>query len=268
MKRTLFVQKSFFYATLIFLLFTGCQKEQLQALDSQPNGTVSSNRPKAIARSNDLVVQTFTRDMTGNPPRQYRFVYAANGNLDSIVAAGGVNYVYRVYYKGSHLDSVILVQDNRIVSTVRDFQYKGNLITSYNYYNRIGNQPFPTVYSVEYDKQKRIITIQTHFLNTWQEPKRFTYDANDNVVSMNNATYVYDDQLNPLHLVPDLFAIMFEEQWIWEFALSLHNSVSKTYSNGQLVQYQNQYNDSGQLVGKKFFDTNSNGNNTHSFTYQ
>ena len=59
MNRVLFGQKTFLYATLIFLLFTGCQKENIQLADSQPNGTVSAERPKAIARSNDLVVQTF-----------------------------------------------------------------------------------------------------------------------------------------------------------------------------------------------------------------
>jgi len=133
MKRVLFGQKTFLYATLIFLLFTACQKENIQLADSQPNGTVSAERPKAIARSNDLVVQTFTRVISGSP-RQYQFVYSPNGSLDSIVVTGMPNYVYRVFYKGSHLDSVILVQDNRIVSTVGDFQYKGSLITAFFYF--------------------------------------------------------------------------------------------------------------------------------------
>ena len=267
MRKRLFRQNNFFYATLIIWLFTACQKEKLQSFDSQPNGTVSSNRPKAIARSNDLVVQTFTRYMQGNSPRRYNFIYASNGNLDSIVVVGGVNYVYRVVYKGSHLDSVSLVQNNRVVSTVRDFQYKGNLITSFNYFVRINNHPFPWVYSVGYDNQKRITLIERAFQNVLQGRREFSYDASGDVVSGNSATYTYDDQLNPLHMVPDLFAIMFEEQWIWEFAFSLHNSVSKTPSIGQVVHYQNQYNISGQLVGKIFYDVNHNGNNTFSFTY-
>jgi len=266
MKRILFGQSSFLLATLFFLL-TACQKEKTQSFDSQPNGTVSSNRPQAIARSNDLVVQTFTRAWPGNSPRQYRFVYASNGSLDSIVVTGTPNYVYRVFYKGSHLDSVILVQNNRTVSTVRDFQYQGNLITGFHYFDRINNFPFPWTYSIGYDNQKRTSVIERSYLNNLQYRKEFLYNANDNIISSNGAIYTYDDELNPLHLVPDLFAIMFEETWVWEFVLSLHNSVSKTNSVGPAVQYQNQYNNSGQLVGKSFYDVNQNGNNAFSFGY-
>jgi len=177
------------------------------------------------------------------------------------------NYIYRVFYKGSHLDSVILVQDNRIVSTVRDFQYKGNLITGFYYFDRINNYPFPWMYSFGYDNQKRITTIKRSFRNTLEYSREYTYDSNDNIISGNGAGYTYDDELNPLHLVPDLFAIMFEEQWVWEFVLSLHNSVSKTYSAGPVVLYQNLYNGSGQLIGKRFYDNGQSGNNAFSFTY-
>jgi len=260
-------QNKFFYATVIILLLTACQKEKLQSSDLQPNGTVSAQNSKAIARPNDLVVQTFTRGMSGNSARQYRFVYSSNGSLDSIVVTGLPNYVYRVFYKGSHLDSVILVQDNRTVSTVKDFQYKGNLITGFNYFDRINNYPFPWMYSFGYDNQKRITVIQRSFLNTLEYSREYSYDANDNIISGNGATYTYDDQLNPLHFVPDLFAIMFEEQWIWEFVLSLHNSVSKTSSAGPVVRYQNLYKSSGQLVGKLFYDNGQSGNNDFSFTY-
>ena len=266
MKRVLFEQKTFLYATLIFLLFSSCQKEKLQSLDSQPNGTVSTNRVQAIARSNDLVVQTFTR-VTSGSPRQYRFIYSPNGVLDSIVVTGMPIYVYRVFYKGSHLDSVILVQDNRIVSTVRDFQYKGNLITGFYYFDRINNYPFPWMYSFGYDNQKRITVIERSFRNTLEYSREYTYDGNDNIINGNGVVYTYDNELNPLHLVPDLFAIMFEEQWVWEFVLSLHNSVSKTYSAGPAVLYQNLYNSSGQLVGKRFYDNGQSGNNAFSFTY-
>jgi len=266
MKRVLFGQKTFLYATLIFLLFTGCQKENIQLADSQPNGTVSAERPKAIARSNDLVVQTFTRVMSGSA-RQYQFVYSPNGSLDSIVVTGMPNYVYHVFYKGSHLDSVILVQDNRTVSTVRDFQYKGSLITGFQYFDLINNFPFPWTYSFGYDSQKRINVIERSYQNHFQYHKEFIYDANDNIVNGNGANYSYDDQLNPLHLVPDLFAVMFEEQWVWEFVLSLHNSVSKIYSAGPMVLYQNLYNNLGQLVGKRFYDNGQSGNNAFSFTY-
>lgn len=266
MKRISIIQKILFYATLIILLLTACQKENIQLADSQPNGTVSAERPKAIARSNDLVVQTFTRVMSGST-RQYRFVYSPNGSLDSIVVTGTPNYVYRVSYKGSHLDSVILVQDNRIVSTVRDFQYKGNLITDFNYFDRIDHVPFPWLYSFGYDNQKRITSVKRSFRNVLEYTRVYSYDANDNMISGNGASYTYDDELNPLHLVPDLFAIMFEEQWVWEFALSLHNSVSKTYSAGPVVLYQNLYNSSGQLVGKRFYDNGQSGNNSFSFSY-
>jgi hypothetical protein len=268
MKRILFGQNKFIYAALLFCLFTACRKEKLQPFDSQPNGTVNSNRPKAIARSNNLVLQTFTRYQQGNISRQYSFFYAPNGKLDSIAAVGGISYVYRVVYKGSHMDSISLIENNRLVSTVRDFDYKGNLITSFNYFARINNQPFPFVYSVTYDNQKRITSIERTYQNVFQGSSEFIYDGNNDVERMNGATYMHDDELNPLYTVPDLFAIMFEEHWIWEFAFSLHNSVSKTPSTGQVVYYQNQYNMSNQLVLKNFYDVNQNGNNSFSFTYQ
>jgi len=264
-------------AGLFSLLFTACQKETTQQSNSDQQ-LIGGNavQKKAVASAKDLVLQTFTHDDAANAPRQYQFVYSSNGNVDSIVVTGDQAYVYRVFYKGARLDSVNLVQNGAIVSTIRDFQYHGNLITGFNNFDRTRNAPIPTAYAITYDHQKRIRTIERAFQNTVDSHQEFTYDASDNVIEWSetgalfskSATYSYDVGFNPLHFVPDLFAIVVEEQWIWNYAFSLHNSVSKAYSDGVQVTYQNRYNPSGQLVTKTFTDANSNGSNTFSFTYR
>jgi hypothetical protein len=263
MKSRFFGKTVFSYAVLT-IFFIACQKEPNHSLALDQNRTSSSARPQAIARSNDLVVKTFT-----TADRTYSFFYSPNGTVDSVLVTGSRSYAYRVTYKGSHLDSVYLVDNGRIVSTNSNFEYKGNLITSFDYFDRIDNLLYPWTYSLTYDSQRRIQSIERSYQNKVLNQVQISYDNNGNITTWNDftsnsATYTYDIGLNPLHLIPDLFVIMVEEHWIWEYSLSQHNSISKTYFAGQSLTYQNQYNGSGQLVAKSF----SNNSNNFSFTYQ
>lgn len=260
------MKKNFFtIAACLFIavFLIGCKKESSQLATVDSNGTVSSQRPQAIAKSNKLVLQTFTQN-----GRTYHFNYSANGILDSITVTGAFPYVYRIWYKGSHLDSVTLFDRGHIVSTNRNFEYKGNLITAFDYFDRMDNAPFAASISIAYDENRRIVSVERGYPNYTVGRIQCSYNANDDVIQWNdfignNFTYSYDDGMNPLHVVPDLFAIMVEETWIWEYSFSLHNSVRKTNSKGQATTYQNQYNSSGQLVGKLFSDHS----NSFSFTY-
>jgi hypothetical protein len=258
------LMKPAFYVLLSAGIIIACQKEHLQTLPADAGSTISSARPQAIAKTNGLVLKTFSHSN-----RTYHFVYAPNGILDSIIVTGNHPYVYRVWYMGAHLDSVVLVDRGLVVSVNRNFEYKGNLISSYEYFDRIHSIPDPWRFTFTYDGQKRLVALERKHYNQLVSHAQFSYDAADNIVTWNDftaysANFTYDSQLNPLHLVPDLFAIMVEEPWIGQYSFSAHNSVTQTFFGGGGLSYQNQYNSNGQLVTKLVSD---NGD-SFSFTYQ
>ncbi len=260
-------------AGLFSLLLTACKKE----IQTTPNSIHEQAGFTATQRSikpqaHKLVLETFSRTVN-NLTRMYQFVYAPNGNVDSIVVSGDRHYTYNVFHKGSRIDSVHLEQGGMIASSITNFQYKGNLIIGFDYFDRLQNITIPVSYTITYDQQKRISTIDQIFGNNIADQKVFTYNANGDLIAWNetgfskHTTYTSDENLNPLHFIPDLFAIMFEEPWIWEYTLSLHNTTTVTYLNGPTVTYQNQYNNAGQLVSKVFTDISSNEVNTFTFSY-
>jgi hypothetical protein len=264
MKRSFFGFKAAVYFGLIMVSLLSCQKETVQPGTIAPTATVSSESSHGMAVSNNLVPQTFTRN-----GRTYHFYCQPNGRVDSIVATGDHPYVYRVVYKGSHLDSVILVDRGRIVSTHRNFQYKGELITGYDYFDRIDKVPYPWSLSVSYDAQKRIVAIDRKFQGKVQTHKEWIYNVNDDVVNTINSSggdgsYTYDSGLNPLHMVRDLFALFVEEPFIWEYCFSLHNMVSKAIPGGLTITYINEYNGLGQLIRQSLSDHTT----SFAFTYQ
>jgi hypothetical protein len=264
MKTTFFAFKATVYFGLIIASLLSCQKQTILTESIAPNGTKSSQSSHAMAVSNNLVLQSFTRN-----GRTYHFYYEPNGRVDSIVATGDHGYVYHVLYKGSHLDSVILIDNGRIVSTHRNFQYKGELIVAFDYFDRIDKVPFPWTLSVSYDGQKRIISIDRKFQNKVQSHKEWAYNSTDDVVKIlgfgsDDGSYTHDSGLNPLHVVPDLFALFVEEPYIWEYSFSLHNPLSKTIAGRPTMMYTNEYNPVGQLIRQSSSDHST----TFAFTYQ
>jgi hypothetical protein len=262
MKRK-FLMKISFYVLLFAGILIACQKEHLQTLLVDAGSTTSSVRPQTNAKTHGLVLKAFSRSN-----RTYYFAYAPNGILDSIIVTGNHPYVYRVWHKGPHLDSVVLVDRGLTVSVNRNFEYKGNLISSYDYYDRIHGLPDPWRFTFTYDGQKRVVALERRHYNQLVSHAEFSYDAADNIVTWNDftvysANFTYDSQLNPLHLVPDLFAIMVEEPWIGQYSFSAHNSITQTFFGGGGLSYQNQYNSDGQLVEKLVSDNGG----SFSFTY-
>jgi YD repeat-containing protein len=251
-------------AALVCFL-TACQKQNLLE-DKSSSPDLASARTKNGTNGKKFLLKEFVNDDAVNAPRHYLFFYAQNGRLDSIQVTGDIEFTYRVFYKGSRIDSVNLVENGTIVSTNTHFQYKGNRIIKFDYYCRRCGQPeeFPSVRTFEYDTKGHIIKAGDEQLN---------YDGDDNVLEWtksfapNSATYTYDSNLNPFYNVKDLFAIVVEEAYLWEYSFSKHNSISKTYAGGENVAYQNQYDDWGRLISKTFYDVNQNGNNSFSFTY-
>jgi hypothetical protein len=239
---------AFSYLLLIAISLSACGKEQVQPATVEPGATLTSQRPQAIAKTNNLVLKTFTR-----AGRTYHFNYSPKGKVDSIVITGDQEYVYRATYKGNHLDSVILFHHGQIVSVNRNFQYKGNLIVGYDYFDRIDNFPFPWSSSIEYDTQNRIVSIQRAYHDKIVDRMQWTYNANGDVVNRtgfgsDDGSYSYDSGLNPLHMVPDLFVLFVEESYISEYCFSVHNLVTKINPAWPTITYTNQYNDAGQLI--------------------
>jgi hypothetical protein len=255
-------------ACFLLLLTTACQKERLQGEPmAAQKAALQVSGNKNTARNLQLKEMTFG-------DRHYLFVYNRRGDVDSVIVSGDIEYVYKVYYKGSHIDSVNLLTNGQITSTNTNFQYQGNLITSFDYFYRAGYYPFPHSFYFTYDNQKRIQTISD---NSPAAPEELTYDSGNNVIGWSRpagsytATYTYSDKLNPLYYVDNLFAIFVEEHFIYEYAFSQHVSITKTYSDisqtNVLVSYNNQYNSLGQLISKTFFENNGTGKNVYTFTY-
>ena len=253
----------FFIAGCIFLFLTGCQKQNVQ--QQVPEKQAEPFNAKTSKKSR---LKEFVHGLGYNSPRHYLFFYNQRGEVDSVSVTGSFDYSYKVYYKGSRIDSVILLQNGRINSVNTHFQYKGNRIVQFDYYCRICGQPeeFPTVRTFEYDKEGHILNGALN--------ETLTYDDQDNVTTWiypgnpeYAAAYTYDTGTNALHEIENLFAVLVEDFNLWEFSFSRHNSLSKTYADGEAVTYQNRYNSNGQLVFKTFHDIKQSGPNTMAFYY-
>jgi len=231
--------------------FTACKKDLEQNISDQKQ-SVNLGIKQSNLNSKDLVLKAFSFG-----GRTYTIFYGPGGRVDSIRAMSNtLQYSYIVYYKGSRIDSVNLVLNGLIQSTNTNFQYKGNVITSFDYYYRGYSLPYFTTYTYTYDSKKRIQTLQATIMNTIiSGPEQLNYDENNNVIEWTNTRsttqYTYDNKLNPLYLVPNLFAIVVEEHFLWEFSFSQYNSISKS-STGTNVLYQNKYSNSGRLISKTY----------------
>lgn len=244
-------------------VFVCCNKETVIREDLDSDKTDENLK---TGMSKEWVLKEMIHEDSYNLPRHYVFYYNHRRSVDSIQVSGNANYTYKVYYKGSKIDSVTLVQNGVIQSVNTNFQYKGNTISYYDYYCRICGQQTPNTYLFNYDHKKKIISIEKDG-NPYMQ---LTYDNYNNVIQWNStsqSTFTYDNQPNPLYYVNNLFALFVEEPFIWYYAFSQHNSTSRSYAGGTTIFYQNEYNTSGQLVTKSFNDPQENGQNTYSFLY-
>ena len=229
---------------LLFALLTGCRDGFLDEL---------MNR-KGIAKKTRL--KEMTRD-----GRQYLFTYDNKGFVDYITAVEGgqAMYTYDVTYKKKKLFSAQLVERGEVVSENSNFEFDGaGNIIKYTYTQYLEDVPegVSTVHDLDYDNQNRLISLTTDGSATGLE---WIYDNRDNVTSSttpsSETTYTYDNRLNPLNRVPDLFFLVVEEHVFWEFILSEHNSVTRshltTWNNRTVnTSYTNEYDEYFRLVRK------------------
>lgn len=228
--------------TILFLTLTGCKEGLLEEI---------MNR-KGIAKK--IMVQEVIHD-----GRHYEFVYDKKGRVDYIDASqdGAHMYRYEVTYKNNLLYSAALIENGEVVSENHDFKYdkRKNIIEyTYSWYTIDVPGGVHSVKNFAYDNMDRLISVKENGGET-----TFEYDHADNVIQSttqrSETTYTYDNKLNPLHLVPDLFAIVVEETFFWEFIFSGHNSETRhklILHNMELqnTTYMNEYDPYFRLVSK------------------
>lgn len=186
--------------------------------------------------------------------RTYSFHYNKNGRLDSLSAEEGFRYVYRVNYnRNGRIDSVGTYMNGNHESSNINFTYNSaGKITGYTYwYPQSSSQ---NTFTYEYDAKGRIAAYEVGSLGY----SAVSYNNQDDAVQIGAYSYQYDQHINPLHLIPDLFAVMVEEFWILEQWISLHNSISKAPAPYGTATYTNRYDSEGRLIQKTGFDSNGN----------
>jgi YD repeat-containing protein len=189
--------------------------------------------------------------------RHYEFVYDKKGLVDYIDVPDP-GYRYEVTYKGKKLFSAQLIENGEVVSENHNFKLdkKGNIIEyTYSWYSDDIPGGYHNVHTMEYDERNRLISVTSD-----GGTKTFSYNDHGDVTSMSTstyeATYTYDSKINPLNLVPDLFFIVVEEPFLWEFILSTHNSETRTESptvnhpQGLETIYTNEYDSFLRLIRK------------------
>lgn len=173
--------------------------------------------------------------------RRYSLYYNVRGEVDSILISEGegINYKYIVTYTDNKIDSVSTIDGSELVSTHDDFHYDNEgRITGFKYYFP-GTDHF-IQNTIGYDATGRIVSIND---------QDFVYEG-DNIVQGFGASYSYDEGLNPFHRVKNLFAIVVEESFLWEYVLSENNSVTRT-NDGTTIHYKNIYDSDGRLIRKE-----------------
>jgi hypothetical protein len=193
--------------------------------------------------------------------RRYVFYYDRAGFIDSIRAIyPGSGYVYRVVHRGKKIDSVSLVQNGTLVSTNGDIEYdhKGR-ITGFTYYLRIVPAA-PARYTITYEGGN-IRTITERRSPSSANFDTLTFNSQNNLVQWLQTishtpvlvtTFTYDEGLNPLYFIDNLFVMFTEEHFIWEFVFSEHNSTGKTRTTSTVDhwEYINEYDRHGRLSKK------------------
>lgn len=239
------------------IVLFGCDKNEFAELGSPPV-TESKNPKKYYSKMNRL--SAFSRN-----DRLYTIHYGSQGLIDSVTITGDNSYSYRVFYRGSRIDSVNLIQNGQIASATNNYRYDGNLITQIDRWSmRYAGQPYPFTWDIVYDKKKRVVSP----MSGWT----FTYDDNDLILSKATSNYPrgtsffsYEFKENPLY-IRDLLFVFIEETGAIEY--SFHKWVIKTesFNNGDYISYTNEYDDLGRLIKMRGAD-NYGSPTTYEFFY-
>ena len=189
--------------------------------------------------------------------RHYEFAYDKKGYVDYINVPDPA-YRYEVTYKGKKISSAQLIENGQVVSENHDYEFdkRGNIIAyTYSWYSEDIPGGYHNVHTLTYDEQNRIASITSD-----NGTQTFSYNHQGDVIMISTSgsetTYTYDNKINPLNLIPDLFFIVVEEPFLWEFILSTHNSVTRmetptvNHPQGLHTAYTNEYDSFLRLIRK------------------
>lgn len=201
------------------------------------------------------------------PERTYQFYYNKRNEVDSIyLRQKGIAVLYRVTYKSNgRIDNVTESEDGFGVGLVNNYRYnQQGLITHYDWN---WNDHFGTtgVIPVDIGYGEGIVTVRYNTI-----VHTFTFNSAQDITHMKNNTdrpfdggFIYDQGINPLFYVRNLYAIMIDlSPYYYEYMLAKHNFLTKSYGDGYTVNYTNTYDQKNRMirrdfVNQRFLDTQS-----------
>jgi hypothetical protein len=200
---------------------------EINELQEELDGTPLKVILEEQQQTHELVKRMMLKD------RNYLFYYNNENQLDSIVVEGGQNlrYVYSVAYTNGMIDSVSTIDNGELVSTHDDIQFDSEgRIVAYKYFFKVpGSEGEFVQYHVTYDSDGNIVSIND---------TNYVYDDNNDLIQGFGATFTPDDTPNPLHQIQNLFAIVVEETFMWEYIFSKNNTATKSIG-GEIFYYGN-----------------------------
>jgi hypothetical protein len=209
---------------------------------------------------------------TITPERSYLFYYNQQKTLDSVRLIENNHEITKiaVKYRNGRLDSVInYVNGGEIEGFMTAYQYNdAGKVTQFTYVQWEGGKiPFTLVFYYTYTGDIVTLTWNTIVnrfrFNNQQDVEYITYNGNIPF----DATFTFDNNLNPLAAVKDWYLISALESYLLEYILSKHNSVLKNYTDGNQAHYKNTYDQRKRLIRKELVDPRTNDTQTFRFYY-
>jgi hypothetical protein len=256
------MKKNFTYGLACLLLIASCKK--FDGIPIPPNANEKEYTLKKMVHGT----------------REYTFYYNKKRGLDSVGLTDIKDRaVYKIVRRNERIDSVIFKRNGSTVWYNTNVQYnsKGNITQFSN--DGIPPGPFPEPVIITYNQDKvHSITKINNYLSYLSTYDTVTYNQQNDIVRWASAIprselvdvrdFTYDNKYNPLYFIEDLLIVFSEDQFLWEFFLSQHNSLTQYFQLYNVtVNYQNTYDRKNRLI-KKVFNQRFNVNALDSLTFQ
>lgn len=257
------MKKNFIYGLACLLLVASCKK-----MDGIPIPPGANEKE-------------FTLKKLVHGTKEYTFYYNKKRGLDSVGLTDVKDKaVYKVVRRSNNrIDSVIFIRNGSAVWYNTNVQYDnaGNIIQFE--YDGIPPGPFPEPVIITYNQDKvHSITKINNYLSYLSTYDTVTYNQHNDIVRWASAIprselvdvrdFTYDTKYNPLYFIEDLLIVFSEDQFLWEFFLSQHNSLTQYFQLYNVtVNYKNTYDRKNRLI-KKVFNQRFNANALDSLTFQ
>jgi hypothetical protein len=200
------------------------------------------------------------------------FFYNQRGLIDSIDFVAESYYYgkwrmgYKVYYSGTRLDSVVNTRWGEVWNVLQNIKYENGLIVEADFYeDKIFNKP-PRKWNIEYDKKKRPLNSPLGEKIYYNEKGQLIYYTHPYSSEL-NASITSDNNVNPMHQIPDLNIILLNE---YETAMAWYNPnnvTSITYTNGEKVGVYNTFDYFGNLIIRSYGVDSPRGSHQWNFVY-